>query len=166
MRGAVHESTHIPIISIQIRFHGPYSSINVDCYFLLARHASYTLFDVYHISPSSLYMYIYIKLNTHICSKLKTIDKTKYILLTPKKNQMNSAVSFLIFFFVLPLVLADLQVGFYDSTCPQAESIVQQVVQIAFSKDPSITAAFLRMHFHDCFVRVRYIYDICTQNYI
>ncbi|KAF3962382.1 hypothetical protein ACB098_09G136700 [Castanea mollissima] len=67
--------------------------------------------------------------------------------------QMNSAVSFLIFFFVLPLVLADLQVGFYDSTCPQAESIVQQAVQTAFSNDPSITAAFLRMHFHDCFVR-------------
>ena len=34
-----------------------------------------------------------------------------------------------LFLFVLPLVLADLQVDFYKSTCPQAESIVQQVVK-------------------------------------
>ncbi|KAF3962380.1 hypothetical protein CMV_013101 [Castanea mollissima] len=45
------------------------------------------------------------------------------------------------------------KVDFYKSTCPQAESIVQQVVKNEFSRDLSITAAFLRMHFHDCFVR-------------
>ncbi|KAA8518345.1 hypothetical protein F0562_015772 [Nyssa sinensis] len=54
---------------------------------------------------------------------------------------------------IVPLVMADLQVGFYGSTCPQAESIVRQVVQKRFSTDRSITAALLRMHFHDCFVR-------------
>jgi peroxidase len=69
---------------------------------------------------------------------------------------MQMKVKFLVFFFALPLVLADLQVGFYKSTCPQAESIVQQVVQAEFCRDRSITAALLRMHFHDCFVRVRY----------
>lgn len=52
------------------------------------------------------------------------------------------------------VVMADLQVGFYNSTCPNAESIVQQVVQNRLRTDPSITAALLRMHFHDCFVRV------------
>ncbi|XP_074364739.1 peroxidase 44-like [Apium graveolens] len=51
------------------------------------------------------------------------------------------------------VVMADLQVGFYNSTCPNAESIVQQVVQNRLRTDPSITAALLRMHFHDCFVR-------------
>ncbi|KAL1813404.1 hypothetical protein ACET3Z_023469 [Daucus carota] len=53
----------------------------------------------------------------------------------------------------LSVVMADLRVGFYDSTCPNAESIVRQVVQNRFRTDPSITAALLRMHFHDCFVR-------------
>ncbi|KAB9521963.1 hypothetical protein FH972_027040 [Carpinus fangiana] len=66
---------------------------------------------------------------------------------------MQMKVRFLVFFFAIPLVLADLQVGFYKSTCPQAESIVQQVVQAEFCRDRSITAALLRMHFHDCFVR-------------
>ncbi|KAK4732109.1 hypothetical protein R3W88_025097 [Solanum pinnatisectum] len=46
-----------------------------------------------------------------------------------------------------------LQVGFYNSTCPQTETIVRQAVQNQFNSDPSITAALLRMHFHDCFVR-------------
>lgn len=59
----------------------------------------------------------------------------------------------LVLLFVLPLALADLRVGFYNSTCPQAESIVRQVIQKRFRADQSITAALLRMHFHDCFVR-------------
>ncbi|XP_059646460.1 peroxidase 57 [Cornus florida] len=62
-------------------------------------------------------------------------------------------ISFLFFFCIFPLVLSDLQVGFYSSTCPRAELIVRQVVQNRFKTDPSITAALLRMHFHDCFVR-------------
>jgi hypothetical protein len=42
---------------------------------------------------------------------------------------------FPLFFFVLPSVMADLQVGFYKSTYPQAESIIRQVVQTHFSGD-------------------------------
>lgn len=61
--------------------------------------------------------------------------------------------SLLAFLFLLPLVLADLRVGFYNATCPQAESIIRQVVQKRFATDSSITGALLRMHFHDCFVR-------------
>ncbi|KAK1274565.1 Peroxidase 44 [Acorus gramineus] len=60
---------------------------------------------------------------------------------------------FFFFFFFSPLVFADLQVGFYNSSCPQAESIVQSVIQRGFNSDASITAALLRMYFHDCFVR-------------
>ncbi|XP_027069676.1 peroxidase 44-like [Coffea eugenioides] len=54
---------------------------------------------------------------------------------------------------ILHLASAQLRSGFYSNSCPQAESIVQQVVQKKFSTDRSITAALLRMHFHDCFVR-------------
>lgn len=62
-----------------------------------------------------------------------------------------------LFLFLLPIVLVsaqDLRVGFYNSNCPQAESIVKAVVQKHFGTDPSVPAALLRMYFHDCFVRV------------
>ncbi|XP_008784631.1 peroxidase 44 [Phoenix dactylifera] len=59
----------------------------------------------------------------------------------------------LLLLLAIALVSADLRVGFYNSSCPQAESIVRAVVAENFRNDPSITAAFLRMHFHDCFVR-------------
>ncbi|XP_073157930.1 peroxidase 44-like [Henckelia pumila] len=54
---------------------------------------------------------------------------------------------------MLNITSAQLRVGFYSSSCPNAETIVRQVVEKRFSKDRSITAALLRMHFHDCFVR-------------
>ncbi|KAI3437042.1 Homeobox domain-containing protein [Psidium guajava] len=66
---------------------------------------------------------------------------------------MKKIATFLGFVFLLPLALGDLKVGFYDSACPRAESIVRQVVQSRFQADRSVTAALLRMHFHDCFVR-------------
>lgn len=59
------------------------------------------------------------------------------------------------FFHELIIVSSALQVGFYAKKCRAAESIVQQEVQRSFSTDRSITAALLRMYFHDCFVRVR-----------
>ncbi|KDP39635.1 hypothetical protein JCGZ_02655 [Jatropha curcas] len=66
---------------------------------------------------------------------------------------MTIEIPFLLFLLALPLVLADLRLGFYQSTCPQAESIVLKVVQNRFKTDRSITGGLLRMHFHDCFVR-------------
>ncbi|KAH7366543.1 hypothetical protein KP509_18G083700 [Ceratopteris richardii] len=44
-------------------------------------------------------------------------------------------------------------VGFYSATCPKAETIIQQEVQSRFNSDPTISAALLRMFFHDCFVQ-------------
>lgn len=71
------------------------------------------------------------------------------------KMILSSLIGLLLFYCcVIHLVSAQLQVGFYNSTCPQTETIVRQAVQNQFNSDPSITAALLRMHFHDCFVRV------------
>lgn len=45
------------------------------------------------------------------------------------------------------------QVGFYESSCSNAESIVQSAVQAAVSADRTIAASLIRLHFHDCFVQ-------------
>ncbi|GMY26287.1 peroxidase 5-like [Fagus crenata] len=43
-------------------------------------------------------------------------------------------------------------VGFYDSTCPQAENIVFDVVFKAIIEDSGNAAGLIRLFFHDCFV--------------
>ncbi|KAL1202917.1 Peroxidase 43 [Cardamine amara subsp. amara] len=66
------------------------------------------------------------------------------------KAKVSLALSLVTVF--LGVSLADLQVGFYSNTCPQAESIVRRVVSGAASSDPNLPAILLRLHFHDCFV--------------
>nr|XP_043626318.1 peroxidase N1-like [Erigeron canadensis] len=44
------------------------------------------------------------------------------------------------------------RVGFYRSTCPSVESVVQSAVRSAVQANPTIAPGLLRMFFHDCFV--------------
>jgi peroxidase len=46
---------------------------------------------------------------------------------------------------------------FYDHSCPMAEQIVQSVVAQAVAKETRMAASLVRLHFHDCFVKVRYV---------
>ena len=49
---------------------------------------------------------------------------------------------------------AQLQINFYAKSCPKAEKIVLDYVKEHRPNAPSLAASFIRMHFHDCFVRV------------
>ena len=72
---------------------------------------------------------------------------------------MKGKLSFLVcLIFMFPVALADLRIGFYNETCPGAESIISGVVQTAFASDKSITPALVRMYFHDCFNAVSHLY--------
>lgn len=51
-------------------------------------------------------------------------------------------------------VHSELRVGFYKDTCRLVEFIVKEEVVKAIIKDRGLAAALMRMHFHDCFVRV------------
>jgi peroxidase len=46
---------------------------------------------------------------------------------------------------------------FYDYSCPQAQEIVKTILANAVAKEPRIAASLLRLHFHDCFVKVCYV---------
>ncbi|XP_057955613.1 peroxidase A2-like [Malania oleifera] len=47
---------------------------------------------------------------------------------------------------------AQLSATFYDGTCPNATTVVRDVVQRAQRSDVRIGAKLIRLHFHDCFV--------------
>ncbi|CAN6340515.1 unnamed protein product [Urochloa humidicola] len=46
-----------------------------------------------------------------------------------------------------------LQYNFYSNSCPQAEATVRNVTEGIIANDRTMGAAFVRLFFHDCFVR-------------
>ncbi|KAK9072151.1 hypothetical protein SSX86_008583 [Deinandra increscens subsp. villosa] len=52
-----------------------------------------------------------------------------------------------------PAPVTSLSYTFYQTTCPQLESIIQQNLRTVFSSDIGQAAGLLRLHFHDCFVQ-------------
>lgn len=49
---------------------------------------------------------------------------------------------------------------FYDLSCPKAKEIVKSVVAKAIAREARMAASLLRLHFHDCFVKVHFYSDI------
>lgn len=55
----------------------------------------------------------------------------------------------------------DLSFGFYQQTCPQFEAIVHNKVKEWVHKDKTLAPSIMRLHFHDCAVRVGNIDRAC-----
>ncbi|XP_014503759.2 cationic peroxidase 1 [Vigna radiata var. radiata] len=60
--------------------------------------------------------------------------------------------SFSILFCMFAMVTSQLTSSCYESTCPQALSIIRSSVISAVAKEHRMGASLLRLHFHDCFV--------------
>lgn len=43
---------------------------------------------------------------------------------------------------------------FYENTCPEAEAIIHRRMRAWINRNPSLAPAIIRLHFHDCAVRV------------
>ncbi|CAI8588550.1 unnamed protein product [Vicia faba] len=65
---------------------------------------------------------------------------------------MATFLNLIIMFSVVPIGKS-LSINYYEKTCHDLEFIVLKAVKDATSKDKTVPAALLRMHFHDCFVR-------------
>lgn len=76
-----------------------------------------------------------------------------------KQSLMAQSVSFLLVLTTL-LAFAPFTFGghlypqFYDHSCPKAQQIVKSIVAKAVAKEARMAASLLRLHFHDCFVKV------------
>jgi hypothetical protein len=70
----------------------------------------------------------------------------------PKK--LNCAIIVLVIYFLNASAHSQLEVGFYSYSCGMAEFIVKDEVRKSYNQNPGIAAGLVRMHFHDCFIRV------------
>jgi len=56
--------------------------------------------------------------------------------------------------------------NFYNSSCPNVESIVSQAVTNKFTQTITTGQATLRLFFHDCFVEVFSLVCVNTEYYL
>ncbi|WCJ21435.1 Peroxidase superfamily protein [Euphorbia peplus] len=65
----------------------------------------------------------------------------------------NSVLVLLILLLIGACEGGNLRKHFYRKTCPQAEDMIRNLTWSHVAANPVLPAKFLRMHFHDCFVR-------------
>lgn len=67
---------------------------------------------------------------------------------------MSALVLLVTFMMISAGVDATLRVDYYNKCCPNVEKIVYREMREAYRKDKTVAPGVLRVHFHDCFVRV------------
>ena len=72
-------------------------------------------------------------------------------------TNLSSFFIFLAVFGLLGVCHGQLRMHFYEESCPHAEEIVKEIIWNRVACNSTLPAKFLRMHFHDCFVRVIYL---------
>jgi hypothetical protein len=72
------------------------------------------------------------------------------LLLSPSSSSSSSSLAMA----SGPVQSGKLDPHFYDASCPHAQHIVASIVGKAHYQDPRMAASLLRLHFHDCFVKV------------
>ena len=58
-----------------------------------------------------------------------------------------------------------LSLTYYLNNCPGVEGIIQEKVKAWFRKDYTLAASIIRLHFHDCAVRVSIIRKLSFKKY-
>ena len=89
------------------------------------------------------------------CSR-KTQKKNKF---THREREMNISLSSLLIIIAVFAILGashggPLRQDYYRDSCPYVEDIVREVTWKHVAQDLTVAAPLLRLHFHDCFVRV------------
>lgn len=80
---------------------------------------------------------------------------TNTILVNVNRNMAAIATVIMLITMSLASLVSALNVNYYENACPHnVDSIVAAAVHKATMNDRTVPAALLRMHFHDCFIRV------------
>lgn len=85
-------------------------------------------------SSSSLYLFMLLISSLLLLASFASASEKQYGASAPVKKGLSCA--------------------FYESSCPELESIVRKQLKKIFKKDIGQAAGLLRLHFHDCFVQV------------
>lgn len=103
------------------------------------------------------FLFILISL-CRICTEMKGRDSMLLIILS-----LICSGAFTVCNTVGPRTNGGLKQNFYRTSCPQAEMIVSRITRNRAQSNSALSAKLLRMHFHDCFVRVCNYYLPCMK---
>ncbi|MED6130545.1 Peroxidase 17 [Stylosanthes scabra] len=70
----------------------------------------------------------------------------------PRSQLMTMFVFLIILLHIALVSSSNLRPGYYSKSCPEAESIVRDVMKRALVREPRSVASVMRFQFHDCFV--------------